>query len=170
MRNKKGFTLIELLVVIAIIGLLSTLAVVSLNSARGKARDARRISDVKTIQTALELYKSDNGEQLFATPVAAVGAWAGLTTATLKPYLPAGMPVDPAPSATSFYTICVDGSLTNFIVAAVLEGNPPAPGLDLGVAWDGETCINSNDAVAAPDCDGLLNFCTGSSAPVDAAI
>ena len=53
--NKKGFTLIELLVVIAIIGLLSTIAVVALNSARAKSRDAKRIGDIKQIQTALEL-------------------------------------------------------------------------------------------------------------------
>ena len=56
MKTKKGFTLIELLVVIAIIGLLATLSVVSLNNARERARDARRLSDVRQIQTALELY------------------------------------------------------------------------------------------------------------------
>jgi type II secretion system protein G len=55
-KSKKGFTLIELLVVIAIIGLLATLSVVALNSARVKARDARRVSDIKQIQTALEMY------------------------------------------------------------------------------------------------------------------
>jgi len=55
-NNKKGFTLIELLVVIAIIGLLSTLSVVALNSARARSRDARRVSDVKQIQTALEMH------------------------------------------------------------------------------------------------------------------
>jgi type II secretion system protein G len=60
MRKQKGFTLIELLVVIAIIGLLSTLAVVALNNARQKSRDAKRISDIKQIQTALELYYNDN--------------------------------------------------------------------------------------------------------------
>lgn len=59
MKNNKGFTLIELLVVIAIIGLLSTLAVVALNNARAKSRDARRVSDIKQIQTALELYLND---------------------------------------------------------------------------------------------------------------
>jgi type II secretory pathway pseudopilin PulG len=50
-----------LLVVIAIIGLLSTLAVVALNNARAKARDARRLSDIKQIQTALELYYAEVG-------------------------------------------------------------------------------------------------------------
>ena len=58
--NKKGFTLIELLVVIAIIGLLSTLAVVALNSARQKSRDSKRVADMKQIQTSLELYFADS--------------------------------------------------------------------------------------------------------------
>jgi len=47
------------LVVIVIIGILATLATVTLSSARSKARDARRLSDVKQIQTALELYNND---------------------------------------------------------------------------------------------------------------
>ena len=58
--KEKGFTLIELLVVIAIIGLLSTLSVVALNNAREKARNARRVADIKQVQTALELYYNDN--------------------------------------------------------------------------------------------------------------
>ena len=59
--NKKGFTLIELLVVIAIIGLLSTLSVVALGSARAKSRDSKRLSDIKQVQTALELFYTDQG-------------------------------------------------------------------------------------------------------------
>ncbi len=59
MKNKKGFTLIELLVVVAIMGLLAALAVIALNTARARARDARRVSDIKQIQTALELFYMD---------------------------------------------------------------------------------------------------------------
>ena len=59
MRKQRGFTLIELLVVIAIIGLLSTLAVVALNNARQKSRDAKRVADIRQTQTALELNYND---------------------------------------------------------------------------------------------------------------
>ena len=61
MRKQKGFTLVELLVVVAIIGLLSTLAVVSLNGIRERARDTKRINDVGAVQKALELVKSEKG-------------------------------------------------------------------------------------------------------------
>ncbi len=57
----KGFTLIELLVVIAIIGMLSSIILASLNSARGKARDAVRKESFKQISNAFELYYTNNG-------------------------------------------------------------------------------------------------------------
>lgn len=57
---KKGFTLIELLVVVAIISLLSSVVMASLNGARSKGRDTKRIGDLKSLQTALELYRSSN--------------------------------------------------------------------------------------------------------------
>ncbi len=56
MKRKKGFTLIELLVVIAIIALLSTTVMSSLSSARSKGRDAVRVSELRSIQAALEMY------------------------------------------------------------------------------------------------------------------
>lgn len=60
-EQNKGFTLIELLVVIAIIGILSSVVLASLNTARAKARDTARKSDLKQLQTALELYYNSNG-------------------------------------------------------------------------------------------------------------
>lgn len=59
--KQRGFTLIELLVVIAIIGILSSVVLASLNSARTKSRDARRIADLHQIATALNLYYDSNG-------------------------------------------------------------------------------------------------------------
>lgn len=60
-EKKQGFTLIELLVSIAIVGILSTVAVIGLSSTRMRARDAKRIADLKQITKALELYYNDNG-------------------------------------------------------------------------------------------------------------
>lgn len=60
-RNKNtGFTLIELLVVIAIIGVLAAVVLVSLNTARVRGRDARRIADMGSIVAAIELYNDRN--------------------------------------------------------------------------------------------------------------
>jgi prepilin-type N-terminal cleavage/methylation domain-containing protein len=61
LKVRKAFTLVELLVVIAIIGLLSSVAVVSLNGARDKARDTKRLADIKQITTAMTMYYNDNG-------------------------------------------------------------------------------------------------------------
>lgn len=60
--QKSGFTLIELLVVIAIIGVLASIVLASLNNARRKSRDARRVTDIKQTQLALELYFDSVGE------------------------------------------------------------------------------------------------------------
>lgn len=90
MKIQKGFTLIELLVVIAIIGLLASIVLVSLNSARMKARDARRISDMKQIQLALEMYYDTNGT--YPTMIAYVSptvdaSWTTSLASALRPYL-----------------------------------------------------------------------------------
>lgn len=60
-NNKAGFTLIEIVIVLGIIGVIITLSVISLNSIRQSSRDTVRISDIKQIQSALELYRANIG-------------------------------------------------------------------------------------------------------------
>jgi prepilin-type N-terminal cleavage/methylation domain-containing protein len=118
MRIKKqgGFTLIELLVVIAIIGILSSVVMVSLVTARQKARDARRIVDVKTIQLALETYFSDNLEY----PTGVYGTANGALNKT-SVYL-ATIPADPNSTVA-----CTSGTQTScYIYAALIPSNTPS--------------------------------------------
>jgi prepilin-type N-terminal cleavage/methylation domain-containing protein len=93
-NTRKGFTLIELLVVIAIIGLLSSVVFASLNSARAKARDAKRQADLQQVRIALELYYDANG----AYPIggwwySCDSSWNNLQSA-LTAYMPS-LPKDP---------------------------------------------------------------------------
>jgi len=69
MQNKKGFTLIELLIVIAIIGILSSIAVVSVGNVRRFARDSKRLADIRQIQTALEMYFNENNAYPLGTAI-----------------------------------------------------------------------------------------------------
>ena len=55
-----GFTIIELLVVIAIISLLSSIVLTSLQGARVKARDSKRVQDLIQLRNAIELYRAAN--------------------------------------------------------------------------------------------------------------
>lgn len=112
MRKQKGFTLVELLVVIAIIGLLSTLAVVALNNARTKARDARRVSDIKQIQTALEMHYNDNG----GYPLTAAGPVSGAAFGTTM----AAVPVNPTPGGATYTYTSTD--VSTYQLTYTLEG------------------------------------------------
>jgi len=89
LTNKKGFTLIELLVVIAIIGILSTLAIVALGNARARSRDAKRVSDIRQITSALELYFNDNGQYpSFVTPGQSLAGTGGTVYMAVVPSNP----------------------------------------------------------------------------------
>jgi prepilin-type N-terminal cleavage/methylation domain-containing protein len=101
LRNKtqKGFTLIELLVVIAIIGLLASVVLLALNSARAKSRDAKRVADVRQLASAMELYFNDNNSY----PIQA-------TAATTIPGIATGyigaIPVAPTPADNKTGSTC----------------------------------------------------------------
>ena len=123
--NKKGFTLIELLVVIAIIGLLSTLAVVALGSAREKARDSKRLSDVKQVQTALELFYTDNNAYptstaatLGSTNYSCLNSALGFTTTGCTSAYMGQVQSDPGSNAYTYTS--ADG--TTYTIGLTLEG------------------------------------------------
>ena len=96
-KGKKGFTLIELLVVIAIIGVLASIVLASLNTARKKSRDTRRVADMNQAKLALELY-FDSNRNYPVTPSTQGNAPAGLT-----PTYIATWPSDPVGGAGYHY-------------------------------------------------------------------
>lgn len=119
--TERGFTLIELLVVIAIIGLLSSVVLASLNTARTKSRDARRLSDIRQIQTALELIFDDT------SPPEYPDALSSLATGN---YIPS-TPIDPRTGTAYYYDNLTNadgacaiatGACTNYVLGANLEG------------------------------------------------
>lgn len=114
-NNKKGFTLIELLIVVAIIGLLATLAIISLTSAQAKARDAKRVADIKSIQNGMEMYYSNYNA--YPTITSGTTTWTTLGT-TMAAELN-GMPAPP--SDLYHYYVASNGS--KYCVSVKLEKN-----------------------------------------------
>jgi len=105
-RKKQGFTLIEILVVVAVISILSSGVLFNILQARGSARDDIRISDLKRMQLAIEMYKSEVGRYPAGCRTAAVpnnwgGNGAGAYKCTgdlivgLKPDYISSLPLDP---------------------------------------------------------------------------
>lgn len=106
--RQRGFTLIELLVVIAIIGILSSVVLASLNSARAKANDAKRYSDLHQLANALELYYSSNG-----TYPATSATIVSPDLAALAPNYISALPHDPTQAANSSLDYRYCGSASN---------------------------------------------------------
>jgi prepilin-type N-terminal cleavage/methylation domain-containing protein len=155
-KRSFGFTLIELLVVIAIIGILASIILASLSTAQAKGRDARRVSDIKQIQLALELYYDANGSfpvSLYGTPNALVSG--GYISAI--PYDPqatspctsdggSGCYKYVALNSTGCGATCTSG--TSYHLAAVLEqaGNS-------AISSDADACPGTT-ATAGNPCTG----------------
>lgn len=129
---KRGFTLIELLVVIAIIGVLASIVLASLNTARQKARDTRRITDVKQIQLALEFFFDGVGGGQYPEAKAPVcthtgtasGNALGLEVLEINNYMPK-VPRDPNSNVTTGmcyrYAALTTGSRLDYHLGGKLE-------------------------------------------------
>lgn len=101
--SSKGFTLIELLVVIAVIGMLASIVLVALGPARARARDARRVSDIRQISTAMELCFGDTAcNSVNDSSYKVLGVTSGRLTAsqTIGTYLTA-IPTQPGGGAAA---------------------------------------------------------------------
>ncbi|HSW96777.1 MAG TPA: prepilin-type N-terminal cleavage/methylation domain-containing protein [Candidatus Saccharimonadales bacterium] len=68
MKQQKGFTLIELLIVISIIGILAAILTANFIGVRQRGRDAQRKTNIRNIQSALELYRSDQSNYPVSLP------------------------------------------------------------------------------------------------------
>lgn len=172
LTKEKGFTLIELLVVIAIIGLLSSVVLASLNTARMKARDAQRISGLKEIQKALEMYYQDYGtypgppNQYYYSKTGSetdgcgpadgwvqhggIGTWCLLDTA-LIPYI-SKLPRDPLGNQT-----------TNIYTYKYIYGSKLGPDMyGLSTILENSNSISQNDGGAYStyfEIGGLPSYC-----------
>jgi general secretion pathway protein G len=113
-KKIKGFTLIELLVVISLIGVLATLVIANMNSARERARDASRKSDLRNIQTALRLYYNDNNSYPTAESLPWGSEWSGSGVVYMNV-----LPKDPLSPAQEYSYTYVDSD--NYVLKACLE-------------------------------------------------
>jgi prepilin-type N-terminal cleavage/methylation domain-containing protein len=165
MRNKRGFTIIELLVVIAIIGLLSAVVLASLNTARAKARNAERQSDIHQIFLALTQYNIDkDGFPVITPAVACLGVpsgtscWAGYgvngggfatiqgnTTLNtlLAPYIPT-IPKDPQPTRS------YGDAYVYFTGPGDVHCNGTETVVGTWIAWEPDDPNPTTDAQCAP--------------------
>lgn len=128
-----GFTLIELLVVISIIAVLSALLMANFVGIRQRGRDAQRKSDLRQIQSALELYRADQGS--YPNTLPNCGGTFEDPNATIT-YM-TSVPCDPLSSSNS-YTYASDGS--TYSLYACLENG-------------GDSESDSNNGRASQTCD-----------------
>lgn len=127
-----GFTLIEILIVVAIIAVLASAVLVGLGPIQRQGRDARRISDLRQAQNALELYYSKCGYYPGGVAAASCGAftpatsWSDMKSALIGSNIGVSqIPNDPSSNRVYVYNVSARGD--SYVLGADLEdGNNPA--------------------------------------------
>jgi len=117
-KYRQGFTLVEMLIVIAIIAVLSTLILRGIGGALPKSRDARRIGDLRNVQSSLELYYSKQGTYPKAEN------WDDLQT-EMKVVLGENFKLPKDPSGGTYYYCpgaeSIAGAVNSYVLGAQLE-------------------------------------------------
>lgn len=125
-KNQKGFTLIELLVVIAIIGLLASVVLLALNSARAKSRDAKRLADVRQIASAMELYFNDRSSYPTSAGSITGAVFSSANAPGLSPSYIGVVPSAPTPADSNATNNCLSTAArgsNNYWYEAPTTGN-----------------------------------------------
>ncbi len=156
-QRQKAFTLIELLVVIAIIGILSSVVLTNLNSSRQKARDVKRVTDIKSIQLALALYfevrsKYPGNITSFGNP-----------SDDLAPTYIAVIPTPPTGGA--YIYVPLNASCNSYHLGAILEQETNialTDDVDSSLGTLATACANAISATG--DFNGTSNTCNGTAA------
>jgi len=164
-NKSKGFTLIELMLVVLIIGILSgvMLGIINVKGIQQKSRDARRVSDMKKIQTALELYYADiRGYPSSVT-------WGNVSTSltSLVPGYLTKMPSDPlGAAATTTDAVECFGTTTYgyYYITPSCSGTGCLPGkYVLGAIMEASTTAADNLCKSLNNCNGTVTCnCSGS--------
>ncbi len=130
-KDGAGFTLIELLIVVAIIGVLATLLMANFIGVRQRARDAQRKSDLRQIQSALEIYRADNSSYALSLPSCGLPFVYNGTTYMQK------VPCDALGGSYAF-----SSAGTTYLITACLEN----------------TNDSQKDTANVPPCNGTTNW------------
>lgn len=155
-HKNSGFTILELLVVIAIIGILAAIVLPNFTTARIKGRDARRISDLKSIQLALQVYY--DAHRSVGYP---------LSLNVLAPTYMPSVPVDPKTDDLYIYSALGSDTFCNsYHLGARVEGSV-ASGRDDNDAEAGDQCtrdaVGDEDSTTGLVFDGNAENCEGTS-------
>ena len=157
--RRSGFTLIEILIVVAIIAILASVVLVGLGPTQRIGRDARRLADLRNVQTALELYYNRCGYYPGAAITVAAGtpcsarsgapanwdAFEAVLLGSTALGLSTNIPNDPSsPGRVYDYAANTDGSA--YVLRAKLEDpNNPALRDDLDLTTFSLTCSDAPD-------------------------